>query len=73
MLLGKKRPMSGFRFEAYAIVSADGMLADAHRHMPGQLHIAADQGFFTEALDRAVVCGSDVKKASRTPTCFVLP
>jgi hypothetical protein len=26
--------MSGFRFEAYAIVSADGMLADVQRHMP---------------------------------------
>jgi dihydrofolate reductase len=47
--------MSGFRFEAYAIVSADGMLADALRHMPEQLHIAADQRVFTEALDRAAL------------------
>ena len=47
--------MSGFRFEAYAIVSADGMLADVQRHMSEQLHIAADQRFFTEALDRAAL------------------
>jgi hypothetical protein len=31
------------------------MLADRSRHMPPGLHVAADQRFFTEALDRAAL------------------
>jgi dihydrofolate reductase len=42
-------------FEGYAIVSADGMLADANRRIPDSLKIEADQEFFHSALDRAAV------------------
>jgi dihydrofolate reductase len=47
------------RIEAYAIISADGMLADAAGVMPASLKIEADQRFFHGALDRsdAVVHG----------------
>jgi dihydrofolate reductase len=41
--------------EGYAIVSADGMLADANRHMPDALIVEADQQFFQGSLDRAAV------------------
>ena len=41
--------------EAYAIVSADGMLADANRHIPQSMQIEADQKFFHGALDDAAV------------------
>lgn len=42
-----------FRFEGYVIVSADGMLADAHRVMPDALKFEGDKKFFEAALDRA--------------------
>ena len=46
--------MAGPRtIEGYAIVSADGMLADADRRMPPGLQVEADQKFFHGALDRA--------------------
>ena len=35
------------RIEGYAIVSADGMIADRHWHMPGGLKIDADVRFFS--------------------------
>lgn len=41
------------RIEGYAVVSADGMLADASGVMPRELYIDADQQFFTEGLNRA--------------------
>jgi dihydrofolate reductase len=41
--------------EGYAIVSADGMLADADRHMPPGLQVEGDQKFFQGALDQAAV------------------
>jgi hypothetical protein len=44
-----------FRYEAYVIASADGMIADASGHMPEALINRADQRLFTEALDRAAV------------------
>lgn len=40
------------RVVGYAIVSADGMLADARGVMPPELKIDADQRFFEDALDR---------------------
>jgi dihydrofolate reductase len=44
--------MSGRRFiEGYAIVSEDGMLADAARRMPDSLKFRADQRFFEHGLD----------------------
>lgn len=47
------------RIEGFAIVSADGMLADRDGHMPDALKIEADQRLFEESLDRvaAVVHG----------------
>ena len=44
-----------FRYEGYAIVSADGMIADADGRMPPALQNTADQRFLSEALDRAAV------------------
>src|SRR4030081_4050829 len=44
--------MPRLRIEGYVIVSADGMLADANRVMPGQLKLEGDKTFFTAALDR---------------------
>lgn len=41
------------RIEGYAIVSADGMLADAKGEMPESIRNEADQRFFQDALDRA--------------------
>jgi dihydrofolate reductase len=41
--------------EGYAIVSADGMLADAERRIPPALVVEADQAFFHGALDQAAV------------------
>jgi dihydrofolate reductase len=40
-----------YRLEGYAIVSADGMLADATGVMPDALKIDADQQFFARGLD----------------------
>ncbi len=44
-----------FRYQGYAIVSADGMIADADGRMPPALQNPADQRFLSEALDRAAV------------------
>jgi hypothetical protein len=44
-----------FRYEGYAIASADGMIADASGHMPQALINRADQRLLAEALDRAAV------------------
>jgi dihydrofolate reductase len=41
------------RIEGYAIISADGMLADAAGAMPPSLKIEADQRFFHGSLDQA--------------------
>lgn len=46
--------MSGpFRIEGYAIVSGDGMLADASGAMPDEIKFKADQDYFQSGLDRA--------------------
>jgi hypothetical protein len=45
--------MPALRIDGYVIVSADGMLANAARVMPGQLKFEGDKQFFTAALDRA--------------------
>jgi dihydrofolate reductase len=42
-----------FVIEGYAIVSADGMIADRFGVMPDALKIDADQRFFLSSLDRA--------------------
>lgn len=41
------------RIEGYAIISEDGMLADAAGVMPASLVVEADQRFLSEGLDRA--------------------
>ena len=41
------------RIEAYAIVSTDGMLADAQGQIPDALKVDADQQFFHRGLARA--------------------
>ena len=41
------------RIEGYAIVSADGMIADATGAQPPELIVKADQRFFHRGLDRA--------------------
>lgn len=43
------------RIEGFAIVSEDGMLADAAGVMPASLQLPADQRFFEAGLDRADV------------------
>lgn len=43
------------RIEGYAIVSADGMLADFNRKMPDGFKIEADARFFKQGLDRAAL------------------
>jgi len=42
-----------FRIEGYAIVSSDGMIADAHCIMPNSLKFEADQRFLEASLDNA--------------------
>jgi dihydrofolate reductase len=41
--------------EGYAIISGDGMLADANRRIPEGMQVEADQKFFHGALDEAAV------------------
>ena len=43
------------RIEGFAIVSEDGMLADASRHIPPALVVEADQKFFHGCLEHAAV------------------
>ena len=47
--------IGAFRIEAYVIVSAAGMLADASGVQPASLHFEADQRHFQEGLDQADV------------------
>jgi hypothetical protein len=44
-----------FRFEAYVIVSSEGMIADSHAFMPETLKNDADKEFFERGLDQADV------------------
>ena len=49
-------PMIGpYRIEGYAIVSADGMIADRNGAMPDTIRNDADQRFLQAELDRAAV------------------
>jgi dihydrofolate reductase len=48
--------MSGrVHLEGYAIVSADGMIADRHGHMPNELKVDADHRFFERGVNSAVL------------------
>src|ERR1700678_1750032 len=44
-----------YRIEGYAIVSADGMIADSNGAMPDTIRNNADQKFLQTELDRAAV------------------
>jgi len=44
-----------FRIVAYAIVSADGMIADETGKHPESLKLEADERFFTRGLDQAAI------------------
>jgi hypothetical protein len=50
--MSMKKPTS-LRTEGYAIVTADGMLADRHGRIPRELKIDADQRFFEQGLEAA--------------------
>ena len=43
------------RIEGYAVISEDGMIADAHGRFPDALKREEDQRFYKEALDRVDV------------------
>jgi dihydrofolate reductase len=47
--------MSGLVIEGYAVVSADGMIADRNGHMPDGLKHEPDARFFREGLDSAAL------------------
>jgi dihydrofolate reductase len=47
--------MRGLAIEGYAIVSADGMIADRNGHMPDGLKHEPDARFFREGLDSAAL------------------
>ena len=47
--------IGAFRIEAYVIVSADGMIADASGVQPASLQFEADSQQFESGLDRAAV------------------
>ena len=47
--------MRGLSIEGYAVVSADGMIADRSGRMPDGLKCDADARFFTEGLDSAAL------------------
>src|SRR4051794_16114084 len=51
----KRHMQRPYRIEAYAIISADGMIADGAGQFPPQLRNEADQRFFHAALDSAAV------------------
>jgi hypothetical protein len=41
-----------FRIEAYAIISSDGMIADANGSFPAVLSFEADKKYYERELDR---------------------
>jgi hypothetical protein len=47
--------MQNLLIEGYAIVSADGMIADRDRYMPDRLKVEADARFFNDGLDGATL------------------
>ena len=44
-----------FSVEGYAIVTADGMIADEHGIIPDSLKYEADQRYFSDGIDRAAL------------------
>jgi dihydrofolate reductase len=62
--------IGAFRIEAYVIVSADGMLADASGVQPASLHFEADQRHFEEGLDQADVVVNGRHSAEGDPNAL---
>ena len=60
------------KIEAYAIVSADGMLADANRRIPPALVVEADQKFFHGGLDQAAAVAHGVASELVEPQAGVV-
>jgi dihydrofolate reductase len=55
--------------EAYAIVSADGMIADENGDMPKELHLEADRVYFEDGLEHAAAivhgrCSQEIQPKS---------
>src|SRR5450759_456177 len=59
------------RIEGYAIVSDDGMLANAEGIMPDQLKFAADQHFFERGLDAVDVVVHGRHSHERQPRSYL--
>jgi len=59
-----------YRFIGYAIVSDDGMLADARNVIPPEMIVPADQAFFMSALDAsaALVHGRNSAEQPTSPS-----
>jgi hypothetical protein len=62
--------IGAFRIEAYVIVSADGMLADASGVQPASLHFEADQRHFKNGLDRVDVVVNGRHSAEGDPNAM---
>ena len=62
--------IGAFRIEAYVIVSADGMLADASGVQPASLHFEADQRHFKNGLDQADVVVNGRHSAEGDPNAL---
>jgi dihydrofolate reductase len=62
--------IGAFRIEAYVIVSADGMLADASGVQPASLHFEADQRHFKNGLDRVDVVVNGRHSAEGDPNAL---
>jgi dihydrofolate reductase len=63
--------IGAFRIEAYVIISADGMLADASGIQPASLHFDADQRHFREGLDQADVVVNGRHSAEGDPNAMI--
>ena len=56
-----------YRIVAYAIASADGMIADETGSMPKSLNLEADQRFFEKSLDHAAVVAHGRRSQEHQP------
>src|ERR1700730_882222 len=63
--------MSRLRIEGYAIISEDGMLANAEGSMPDSLKFEADQHFFEHQLDGVDVVVHGRHSHERQPRSYL--
>ena len=59
------------RIEGYAIVSEDGMIANAAGIMPGSLKFEADRNFFERGLDAVDVVAHGRHSHERQPRSYL--